>query len=87
MGNVKDRYIHYKKAGDQFCGRSVTGILSLCKEFAVSPEYFELGSAPPEIENEINRRIKNICEWCFTGTIIFTGSIFCLLPFAFITAI
>ena len=58
MGNAKDRYIHYKKAGDQFCGRSVTGISSLCKEFAVSPVYFELGSAPPEIENEIYRRIK-----------------------------
>ena len=51
MGNVKDRYIHYKKSGDQFCGRSVTGISSLYKEFAVSPAYFELGSAPPEIEN------------------------------------
>ena len=49
MGNVKDRYIHYEKAGDQFCGRSVTGISSLCKEFAVSQAYFELGSAPPEI--------------------------------------
>ena len=49
MENVKDRYIHYNKSGDQFCGRSVTGISSLCKEFDVSPEYFELGSAPPEI--------------------------------------
>ena len=47
MVNLKDRYIHYKKSGDQFCGRSVTGISSLCKEFAVSPAYFELGSAPP----------------------------------------
>ena len=54
MGNVKDRYIHYEKAGDQFCGRSATGISSLRKEFAVSPVYFELGNAPPEIEIEIN---------------------------------
>ena len=75
MGNVKYRYIHYEKSGYQFCGRSVTGISSLCQEFSVSPEYFELGIAPPEIENEINRRI-NICEWCFTGTIIFSDSIF-----------
>ena len=58
MGNVKDRYIYYKKAGDQFCGRSVTGISFLCNEFSVFSAYFELGSAPPEIENEINRRIK-----------------------------
>ena len=55
---MKDRYIHYEKAGDQFCGRSVTGISYLCKKFSVSPAYFELGSAPPEIENEINKRIK-----------------------------
>ena len=58
MGNARDRYIQYKNSGDQFCGRSVTGISCLCKEFAVSPAYFELGSAPPEIENAINRRIQ-----------------------------
>ena len=37
MGPVKDRYIHYEKAGDQFTGRTVTGISSLDKEFAISP--------------------------------------------------
>jgi len=26
LDNVKDRYIHYDKAGDQFCGQCVTGI-------------------------------------------------------------
>ena len=41
MGNVKDRYIHYEKAGDQFCGRSVTGISSMTKKFAVSPVYWD----------------------------------------------
>ena len=39
MGNVKDRYIHYEKAGDQFTGRSVTGISSVTKEFTISPVY------------------------------------------------
>ena len=69
MGNVKDRYIHYKKAGDQFCGRSVTGISSLCKEFAVSLAYFELGGTPPEIENEINRQIRIFVNGASQGTI------------------
>ena len=69
MGNVKDRYTHYKKAGDQCFGRSVTGISSLCKEFAVSPAYFELGSAPPEIENEINRRIRIFVNGDSQGTL------------------
>ena len=69
MGNVKDRYIHCKKAGDQFCGRSVTGIPSLCKEFSVSPVYFELGSAPPEIENVINRWIRIFVNGASQGTL------------------
>ena len=69
MGNVKDRYIHYKKSGDQFCGRSVTGISSLCKEVSVFPAYFELGSAPPEIENEINRRIRIFVNGASQGTL------------------
>ena len=51
MGSVKDRYIQYKNSGDQFCGRSVARISYLCKEFAVFPEYVEVGGAPPEIEN------------------------------------
>jgi hypothetical protein len=41
MGNVKDRYIHYEKAGDQFTGRCCTGISSLTKEFALSPVHFD----------------------------------------------
>ncbi|MEM7283659.1 MAG: hypothetical protein AAF438_18745, partial [Pseudomonadota bacterium] len=41
LGTVKDRYIHYEKAGDQFTGRSVTGISSLDKEFAISPVYWD----------------------------------------------
>ena len=31
MGPVKDRYIHYEKAGDQLVGRSATRISSLKK--------------------------------------------------------
>ena len=37
MGPFKDQYIHYDNAGDQFVGRSVTGISSLTTEFGVSP--------------------------------------------------
>ena len=83
---MKDKYIHYKKAGDQFCGRSVTGISSLCKEFAVSPAYFEVGSAPPEIESEINRRIKIFLNGASQGTLYLLVLLF-FLPFAFITTI
>ena len=40
MGNVKDRCMHYEKAGDDFFGRSVTGITSLSQKFAASSIYF-----------------------------------------------
>ena len=58
MGPVKDRYIHYEKAGDQFVGRSVTGISSLSKEFAVSPAYFDLTDAPKSVGDEINDKVR-----------------------------
>ena len=45
MGPVKDRYIHYEKAGDQFCGRTAIAISSLTKEFAVSPAYWDFTSS------------------------------------------
>ena len=41
MVTVKDWYIHYEKAGDQFTGRSVTDISSLTKEFAISPPHWD----------------------------------------------
>ena len=83
MGNVKDRYIYYKKSGYQFFGRSVTGISYLCKEFDVSPAYFELASAPPEKENEINRRIKIFVNDASQGPSYIFWFDFCSLPFVF----
>ena len=40
MGPIKYLYIHYKKAGDQFVGRSVAGISSLSKDFGMSPVHW-----------------------------------------------
>ena len=58
MGPVKERYIHYEKAGDQFCGRSVSGISSLTKEFAISPAHFDLETAPAHIIRLIDENIR-----------------------------
>ena len=41
IGNGKERYLHYECAGDQFTGRTVTGLDVMDKTFAVSPPYFE----------------------------------------------
>ena len=58
MGNVKYRYIHYEKAGGKFGGRTVTGISSLSKKFAISQVYFEMEYAPQSIGEAINSTIR-----------------------------
>ena len=39
MGNVKNRYMQYKKAGDQYLGRLVSGLNVNTGNFAVSPPF------------------------------------------------
>jgi hypothetical protein len=58
MGAVKDKYIHYEKAADQFVGRTVTGIPSLDEKIAVSPAYFDLNYAPVEVTAKIDSLVK-----------------------------
>jgi hypothetical protein len=41
MRSVKERYLQYKKAGDQYLGRVVSGLDVNNVSFAVSPPYFE----------------------------------------------
>ena len=59
MGPMKDRYIHYEKAGDQFVGRCATGISSLTKEFATSPVYWDLSDAPAGTMSIIDASISD----------------------------
>lgn len=59
MGPVKDRYIHYEKAGDQFVGRTVTGISAMIKEFAVSPAYFDFEGSEQNNDDTVNNILKN----------------------------
>ena len=53
MGPIKDQYIHYEKAGDQFVGRSVTGISLLAIEFGVSPVHCYCADSPVESKDEM----------------------------------
>jgi hypothetical protein len=41
MGGVKDRYLKYESAGDQFVGRCAACLDILSKHFAISPPYFD----------------------------------------------
>lgn len=44
MGHVKERYLQYEKAGDQYLGRVVCGLDVNHVSFAVSPPFFEAES-------------------------------------------
>ena len=60
MGPVKDRYIHYKKSGDQFTGLSVTAISSLTKEFAISPPHWDFTDSTEEgTEEKVDQLLSN----------------------------
>ena len=52
MGPVKERYIHYEKAGDQFLGRAVTGLDISSEDFTVSPCYFDFSEIKEEEERD-----------------------------------
>ena len=56
---IKDLYIHYEKAGDQFVGRSVTGISFLTTEFGVSLVHWDWTDSPVGSKYEIVALIED----------------------------
>ena len=50
INSVKERYIHYEKASDQFVGRTVTGLNVTSEEFGISPCYFDFSKIKDEKE-------------------------------------
>ena len=48
MGHIKERYLQYEKAGDQYLGRVVCGLDVNDPLFAVSPPYFDADHATIE---------------------------------------
>ncbi|KAG7365708.1 hypothetical protein IV203_028378 [Nitzschia inconspicua] len=45
LGGVQDRYLRYEAAGDQYCGRTVTGLPMTQPEFAILPPHFQQRSS------------------------------------------
>jgi len=60
MGPVKERYLFYEKAGDQFVGRTVCGLSPLSVEFATGPPHFNL-------ESEDEKKILDTTLEAFVG--------------------
>ena len=79
MGNIKDHYIHYEKAGDQYCGRCVTGISSMRKEFVVSPVYWDFTESGARGKS----RVKEIIEEKFQNENEVEPHVFELIQYLF----
>ncbi len=63
MGNMKERYLHYEKAGDQFLGRVVSGLNVDVYKFAVSPPYFDFNNydgPAEEAEKKVDDLVKKL---------------------------
>ena len=82
MGSVKDRYIHHESAGDQFVGRTVTGLSCLSTDFACSPCYFDFTDT--ENEEELRQQLDDFIRSNIVGgrqmtaKVAFMASFFCI---------
>ena len=59
MRPIKDQYIHYEKAGDEFVGRYVTGISSLREYFGISPVHWHWTDSPSNLKDKIETLIED----------------------------
>ena len=58
MGPIKDQYIHYKKVGDKFVVRSVTGIYLLNKYFGIPPVHRDWTYYSSNLKDKTETSIK-----------------------------
>lgn len=68
MGGVKDRYLKYEAAGDQFVGRCAACLDLLSKDFAISPPYWDFSVASdgeshsPEEEVQLQQELESFLQ-------------------------
>lgn len=68
MGGVKDRYLKYEAAGDQFVGRCAACLDLLSKNFAISPlhwDFSEYHDRKPHLSKEemqLEQELKSFLE-------------------------
>jgi hypothetical protein len=79
MGLVKERYLQFEKAGDQYLGWLVSGLEVNDVSFAISPSYFECG----DNEDNVKEMILNLLKEFTVGGHGIRGEIFELLYFCF----
>jgi hypothetical protein len=80
MGPVKERYLQYEKAGDQYLGRVVSGLDVNDVSFAISPPYFESDITD---DVSVSENINNLLKAFTVGGGNLSGEIFQVLYFCF----
>ena len=78
MGPVKERYLQYEKAGDQYLGRVVSGLDVNDVSFAASPPYFESGP-----EDDVRGNVNDILKAFTVGGGNLSGEVYRVLYFCF----
>ncbi len=56
---MKERYLQYEKAGDQYLGRVVSGLDVNDDSFAISPPYFESSGPKDKIRKQVNILLRD----------------------------
>jgi hypothetical protein len=58
IGSVKERYLQFEKAGDQYLGLEVSGLDVNNVSFAILPPYFKCGDNKGDIWEKIFTLLK-----------------------------
>ena len=77
MGSVKERYLQYEKAGDQYLGRVVSGLDVNDISFAVSPPFFD------NADGDERENILSLIKDYMVGGHYMTGDMYYLFYFCF----
>lgn len=74
LGGVQDRYLRYEAAGDQYVGRTVTGLPSSSSQFAILPPFFarrpdNLDSIITRVFPRLPQNLRQVAEFALASVI------------------
>jgi hypothetical protein len=78
MGSIKERYLQYKKVGDQYLGRVVSRLDVNDVSFTISPPYFESGP-----DDDVKENLLGLLSYFVVGGNNIAGEVCRLLYFCF----
>jgi len=83
MGHVKERYLQFEKAGDQYLGRVVCGLDVNDVKFAVSPPYFDFDVTDLSAEDGTDERVFSLLRDYMVGGDYVCASVHRIFYFCF----